>query len=60
MPRISLWKENHSNDYKFFDNRIREMFTAGGVGIWIHKLLGVSTNSGITGDATQPTYLNQS
>ena len=59
MPRISLWKENHGNDYKFFDNRIREMFTAGGVGIWIHKLLGVKTANTST-DATQPTYLNQS
>ena len=60
MPRISLWKENHSNDYKFFDNRIREMFTAGGVGIWVHKLLGLEPNSGKPGDATQPTYLNDS
>ena len=60
MPRISLWKENHSQDYKFFDNRIREMFTAGGVGIWVHKLLGLEPNSGKEGDATQPTYLNDS
>ena len=59
MGRISLWKENHGNDYKFFDNRIREMFTAGGVGIWIHKLLGVKTTNTST-DSTQPTYLNQS
>lgn len=59
MPRISLWRENHSNDYKFFDNRIRELFTAGGVGVWVHKLL----NSGATnapGDATQPVYVNPS
>ena len=35
------------------------MFTAGGVGIWIHKLLGVKTTNTST-DATQPTYLNQS
>jgi len=60
MPRISLWRENHSNDYKFFDNRIRELFTAGGVGIWIHKLLGIDPNANLgSGDATQPTYLNQ-
>jgi hypothetical protein len=59
MPRISLWKENHGNDYKFFDNRIREMFTAGGVGIWIHKLLGIKSAPAST-DITQPTYLNQS
>ena len=60
MPRISLWKENHSNDYKFFDNRIREMFTAGGVGIWVHKLIGLEAYSGKPGDATQPNYLNDS
>jgi hypothetical protein len=60
MPRISLWRENHSNDYKFFDNRVREVFTAGGVGIWIHKLLGPVTDSNNTGDATQPVYTNQS
>jgi hypothetical protein len=59
LPRISLWRENHTNDYRFFDSRIRELFTAGGVGIWIHKLLGINTDSQITGDATQPTYLNQ-
>jgi hypothetical protein len=58
MARISLWKENHGNDYKFFDNRIREMFTAGGVGIYVHKLLGLVPNSGKEGDATQPNYLN--
>lgn len=61
MGRISLWKEGqHSADYKFFDNRIREMFTAGGVGIWVHKLIGLEANSGKTGDATQPNYLNDS
>ena len=59
MPRISLWRENHSNDYKYFDNRIRELFTAGGVGIYCHKLLGSGTNNK-PGDATQPVYLNQS
>lgn len=61
MGRISLWKEGqHSADYKFFDNRIREMFTAGGVGIYIHKLLGLDPNATKEGDISQPTYLNQS
>jgi hypothetical protein len=59
MPRISLWRENHSNDYKYIDNRIREVFTAGGVGIWIHKLLASGTQNK-TGDASQPVYLNES
>ena len=41
MPRLSLWKDGkHTNDYKFFDRRISEMFTVGGTGILIHKYLG--------------------
>ena len=41
MPRLSLWRDGkHTNDYKFFDRRISEMFTVGGTGILIHKYLG--------------------
>ncbi len=41
MPRLSLWREGkHSNDYKFIDRRMSEMFTVGGTGILIHKYLG--------------------
>ena len=41
MPRLSLWKEGiHSNDYKFIDRRMSEMFTIGGTGILVHKYLG--------------------
>lgn len=43
MPRLSLWKDGrHSNDYKFFDRRISEMFTIGGTGILVHKYLGTN------------------
>jgi hypothetical protein len=58
MPRLSLWKDGaHSSDYKFFDNRIREMFTVGGTGINVHKYLGPKDNSDGT-DATKPNYIN--
>lgn len=58
MPRLSLWKDGaHSSDYKFFDNRIREMFTVGGTGINVHKYLGPQDVSGST-DATKPNYIN--
>jgi len=40
MPRLSLWRENKGNDYKFFDRRISEMFTIGGTDIYVHKYLG--------------------
>lgn len=44
MARLSLWKDGkHSNDYKFFDRRISEMFTVGGTGILCHKYLGPIT-----------------
>jgi hypothetical protein len=43
VPRLSLWKEGkHSNDYKFIDRRMSEMFTVGGTGILVHKYLGVN------------------
>jgi hypothetical protein len=59
MPRLSLYRENHSNDYKFQDRRISEVFTAGGVGINVHKYLG-PRDQGATTDLTQPQYTNQS
>ena len=44
MPRLSLWKDGkHSNDYKFFDRRISEMFTVGGTGVLVHKYLGAES-----------------
>lgn len=44
MSRLSLWKDGkHTNDYKFFDRRISEMFTIGGTGILCHKYLGPTT-----------------
>lgn len=43
MPRLSLWKDGkHSNDYRYFDKQISEMFTVGGTGINIHKYLGTT------------------
>jgi hypothetical protein len=46
MPRISLWQNGkHSDDYRFFDRNIAEMFTAGGTSIYIHKYLGPNNNN---------------
>ena len=59
MPRLSLWRDNHGNDYKFFDRRMSEMFTIGGTDINVHKYLG-PIDQGASTDATQPKYLNQS
>ncbi len=43
MPRLSLWKDGaHTNDYKYMDRNISEMFTVGGTGILVHKYLGTN------------------
>lgn len=57
MPRLSLWRENHTNDYKFMDKRIYELFTAGGTGFNVHKYLGIN-NQDTAGEPTLPTTLN--
>jgi hypothetical protein len=60
MARLSLWQDGkHSNDYKFMDRRISEMFTIGGTGILLNKYLGPIQQTGST-DLTVPDYLNQS
>lgn len=55
MPRLSLYHPTKSNDYRFFDKTISEMFTAGATDLYIHKYLG-PTNQGPSIDYTQPEY----
>ena len=57
MPRLSLWREHKSNDYKFLDRSIREQFNVGGTGVYVHKYLGPDDSAGFTGDPTKPNYL---
>jgi hypothetical protein len=55
MPRLSLYRPNKQNDYKFLDRTISEMLTVGGTDLYIHKYLGPnSTTPSI--DYTQPEY----
>ena len=57
MARLSLWKDGkHTNDYKFIDRRISEMFTIGGTGILLNKYLGpAATGTQLTTSAAQAT-----
>ena len=58
MARLSLWQNGkHTNDYKFIDRRIAEMYTIGGTGVLIHKYVGPMEQTGST-DATKPDYPN--
>jgi hypothetical protein len=56
MPRLSLYRPNRTNDYQFFDRTIKEMFTVGGLDIYIHKYLGPQTGDLGDQDATLPVY----
>ncbi len=46
MPRLSLYRPEKGNDYKFFDRTVYEMFQVGGVDVFVHKYLG--TDDGTT------------
>mgnify|MGYP004195586803 FL=1 len=60
MPRLSIFKPEKGNDYKFFDRNIREMFTVGGTDLHLHKYLGPYDQGDQQKDGeaspTQPNY----
>jgi hypothetical protein len=60
MPRLSIYKPEKGNDYKFFDRNIKEQFTVGGTDIFLHKYLGPydqgATNKDGDASPTQPNY----
>ncbi len=64
MPRLSIFKPEKGNDYKFFDRNIKEMFTVGGTDLHFHKYLGPydQGSSQKDGDASpsQPQYSGDS
>jgi hypothetical protein len=59
MPRLSLYRPNKTNDYRFLDRTIHEMFTVGGTDLYIHKYLGPQSQ-GPSIDYTQPEYAVES
>jgi len=58
MPRLSLYRPEKGNDFKFFDRLINEQFQVGGTDIYIHKYAGPVAPE--TGESTpsQPTNTN--
>lgn len=61
MPRLSLYRPNRTRDYQFLDRTISEMYTVGGMDVYLHKYLGPQAggeDSALSGnaDATQPDY----
>jgi hypothetical protein len=55
IPRLSLYRSNKQNDYRFIDRTVSQQLTAGGTDLLIHKYLGPNT-AGTSTDPTQPVY----
>ena len=56
MPRLSLYRPNRTADYRFIDRTISEMYTVGGLDMYVHKYLGPQTGDAGDADATLPVY----
>jgi hypothetical protein len=41
MPRLSLYRPEKGNDYKFIDKTAWEMFQVGGTDVLVHKYIGL-------------------
>jgi hypothetical protein len=54
MPRLSLYKPERGQDYRFIDRQVSEMFQVGGTDVYLHKYLGPKNPE--SGTADQPIY----
>ena len=54
MPRLSLYRPEKGNDFRFLDRQIEEQFQVGGVDIYVHKYMGPATE-GVDPDNTPGT-----
>ncbi len=56
MPRLSLYRPEKGNDFRFLDRAINEQFQVGGTDIYLHKYLGPVNPA--EGEATPTTPTN--
>ena len=54
MPKLSMYKPEKGNNFKFIDRQISRMFQVGGTDMYVHKYLGPSIAE--SGSADQPVY----
>lgn len=45
MPRLSLYRPEKGNDFRFIDRAIEEQFQIGGTDLYVHKYLGPATDT---------------
>ena len=58
MPRLSLYRPEKGNDFKFIDKSIWEMFQIGGTDVFVHKYLGPGSSTDAS--PTTPSYTGNS
>ena len=60
MPRLSLYRPEKANDYKFIDRTAWEMFQVGGTDVLIHKYLGPGDTAAADVSPATPSYSTDS
>jgi len=58
MPRLSLYRPEKGNDFKFLDRVINEQFQVGGTDIFVHKYLGPVNPEADTASPAVPNNTN--
>jgi hypothetical protein len=58
MPRLSMYRPEKGNDFKFIDRVINEEFQVGGTDVYIHKYLGPVNPEEGNSTPTQPNNSN--
>lgn len=58
MPRLSLYRPEKGNDFKFLDRVIDEQFQVGGTDIYVHKYLGYVNPTTGNASPSQPVSSN--
>ena len=56
MPRLSLYRPEKGNDYKFIDKTAWEMFQVGGTDVLFHKYIGPGTPTSVDRSPSTPEY----
>lgn len=56
MPRLSLYRPEKGNDYKFIDKTAWEMFQVGGTDVLVHKYIGPGEQASGEYSPTVPNY----
>ena len=59
MPRLSLYRPEKGNDFKFLDRTINEQFQVGGTDVFLHKYLGPQSPQEGESSPAQPTQDNE-